>query len=70
MDPFFPDFYGAYGPFEKCTLRFGPKKFVLFQKIDLVFDGSLSWNAQHNRFEIVNEATGLFPPLFFGFLMG
>ena len=43
-------------PFEKCTLRFGPKDFVHFRKIELDFGGSTSWNTLPNCSEFFNMA--------------
>ena len=52
----FPIFTWRNVPLENCTLRFGPKDFVFFGKIDLDFSGSTSKKTQLNCLELFNEA--------------
>ena len=64
------------GPFlclrgvEKCTLRFSPKNFVTFRKIQMdsaaLYPGKRNLLASNSSI----KATEPFPPLFFGFLLG
>ena len=60
----FPNFTWCSALFEKCTLRFGPKDFVLFRKIDLYIGDSISWKTQPNCFEFSNKSRRSFSNTF------
>ena len=51
-------------PFGNRTLRFHPKDFVLFRKVDWDFGGSVSWNTQPTCYDFFTMATDPFSSTF------